>query len=76
MSYLSQPNPQTKAAISAFNEVLTSDNDYRQQALWYKALAFLHQGEQSQAALVLSKLLEEGDYKNREAASILRQIEH
>ena len=75
LSYLSQDSPQPQEAITALDQVFTSDNDYHQQALWYKALAYLNQNNKSQAILSLKELLNQGDFKRLEAENILNSLE-
>ncbi len=74
ISYLSQAKPKPEMAITAFNKVLTSDNDYHQQALWYKAMAYLLMNDKIMATNMLKELISEGDFKSNEAKEILEAM--
>ncbi|HFA48853.1 MAG TPA: hypothetical protein ENJ95_07540 [Bacteroidetes bacterium] len=73
-SLLAKPDADVEGAISAFDEVLKSDNDYRQQAMWYKALALLKLDRVGEAKIVLQELEKINDYKKEEVREILKGL--
>ena len=71
LSYLSSKNPDYKQALQNFDNVLQNDNDYNQQALWYKGLTLLKLKETDKALKVFQKIKEAASYNHTKAAEIL-----
>ncbi|RMA58504.1 tetratricopeptide repeat protein [Ulvibacter antarcticus] len=71
VSYMAQNQPDYNMAIQNFDSVLATDNDYHQQARWYKSLALLKSGKQSEAYALLETIVAGKFYKNEEAENIL-----
>ena len=72
VSYLSLEEPDIENAIANFDRVLSSDNDYNQQAQWYKALALLHNSEKDKAKKIFEQIVEQRSYNYNMAAEILK----
>ena len=72
VSLLAQQPPLPEAAVFSFDKTLKSDNDYRQQAMWYKALALLKLGQQEAAGEVLNEIVRQDYFHRREAEEVLR----
>lgn len=72
MSHLSSEAPLYSRAITAFDRVLATDNDYTQQALWYKALALLEIQNKVEAFQILETIVANKSYKHEAAAEILK----
>jgi len=70
VSALSAESPNYEWAILSFDEVIATDNDYKQQALWYKALALLGKGESDTAMILFETIAEHGWYNHEKAAEI------
>ncbi len=76
VSLLAQEQSDAAAAIPEFDQVLAVDNDYRQQAMWYKGLALLKLNRVGEAEKLFADLLKEGDYKMEEVRGILEEGAH
>jgi len=63
--------PYYQRAINKLDLVLETDNDFHEQALWYKALALLNTQRKQEAFDVLELLVERNGYKATEAKKIL-----
>ena len=64
--------PELEQAVQNFNTVLATDNDYHQQAQWYKALALLKMEEVEQAKIIFKSIVAAKNYQHEEAESILK----
>ena len=73
VSYLSSKNPNYKQALQNFEIVLQTDNDYNQQALWYKGLTLLKLKETDKALKVFQKIKEATSYNHAKAAEIVNE---
>ncbi|MEL6812070.1 MAG: hypothetical protein AAFP76_12120 [Bacteroidota bacterium] len=69
--HLSVEAPYYQLAINAFDEVLKTDNDYNQQAQWYKALALIQTERREEAFVLLNLIVENESYNHIWAAEIL-----
>ena len=72
MSHLSSEAPLYSRAITAFDKVLATDNDYTQQAMWYKALALLEIQNKEEAFRILESIVANQSYNHKAAAEILK----
>ena len=63
--------PYYQRAINKLDLVLETDNDFHEQALWYKALALLNTERKREAFDVLKLLVERNGYKAAQAEKIL-----
>lgn len=72
-SYLANNN--VKKAIEAFEKIGAINSDYRVEALWYKALAYIKLEDNKNAIAVLEKILKEGSYKKDEALVLLQELQ-
>jgi tetratricopeptide (TPR) repeat protein len=72
VSYMAQNNPNLDLAIQNFNSVLESDNDYHQQALWYKGLALLQLNKRAEAMRIFKVISESRSYNFEKADLILK----
>ena len=75
LSLLAQQPPRAEAALSAFETTLLSDHDYRQQAMWYQALALIKLERKQEAKNVLVDLAEMGGFKKAEVEELLRALD-
>ncbi len=64
--------PYFQRAINSFDIVLQTDNDYRQQAQWYKALALLGINNKKEAIAIFTSIVEKRSYNYTEAEEILK----
>lgn len=71
MSAMSMDPPDLDQAIMAFDSVMETDNDYVQQADWYKALALLRKGDNENAMELFKDIFEAKTYNHTKAAEIL-----
>jgi hypothetical protein len=69
---LEQPDP--ASAVKCFDEVLHSDNDFHDQAMWYKAMASLQAGQAEQAQTILLDLSESSNYKDNQVRELLSEF--
>ncbi|MDC8003373.1 hypothetical protein POV27_04885 [Aureisphaera galaxeae] len=69
---MSKKNPDYASAVSYFLDVEKRDNDYRQQALWYRGMALLGQGEKDKAFAVFHSIVEAKSYGYRDAQKIIK----
>lgn len=74
VSYLGLNPPKGKEAIASLNEVLASDNDFKQQATWYKALALLITKDTPQAKLLFEKIKASKGFNYEKATEILEGL--
>ncbi|NND63915.1 MAG: hypothetical protein HKN48_12065 [Flavobacteriaceae bacterium] len=72
MASLAMDNPNLTSAIESFDQVLATDNDYNEQALWYKALALLRIGNLKEAKNLLYEILENESYMYQDATEIVQ----
>ncbi|GAB5399656.1 MAG: hypothetical protein Aureis2KO_12410 [Aureisphaera sp.] len=68
---MSKSEPDYKAAVNHFLDVEKRDNDYRQQAKWYRGLALLKQGEKDKALAIFHDISETKGYRHKEARKII-----
>ena len=71
ISLMALQQPDLEQAVQNFNAVLASDNDYRQQAEWYKALALLKMEKVEEAKTILKSIVAQKNYQYEKAESIL-----
>jgi TolA-binding protein len=74
VSLLAQQPPLAEAALPHFDFVLENDNDYRQQAMWYKALALTSLGQHEAAGVILKEIVERKYFRHTEAGSLLKRL--
>jgi len=72
ISEMAQRQPDLDKAIRSFDEVLATDNDYHQQAEWYKALALLKMENEEEALILLRRIVAAKNYQHEAAAAILK----
>jgi len=72
MSNMNLDAPYYQRAINAFDIVLQTDNDYRQQAQWYKALALLGINNKEEAIAIFNSIVENRSYNYMKAEEILK----
>lgn len=72
ISHMASQKPDLEKAVQNFDEVLTTDNDYHQQAEWYKALALLKMEKEEAAKVIFKKIVAAKNYQYEEAESILK----
>lgn len=73
MSMLEVEAPDYQAALNNFETVLQSDNDYTQQATWYKGLLLLKLGKNEEAISVFENIVEAQTYHYQKAEEILKK---
>ena len=61
-------------AMSSFDSVLRGDNDYKEQALWYKGLILIKLERTDEAIDVLTELTSRNGFKKSEASQILDKL--
>jgi tetratricopeptide (TPR) repeat protein len=71
VSYLGVKPPKGKEAIMILNKVLTNDNDFKQQAIWYKALALLVTNETEKAKVLFEEIVTNEWFNHEKATEIL-----
>jgi tetratricopeptide (TPR) repeat protein len=71
MSYVSQYKPNFDKALQNFETVLKTDNDYQQQALWYKALILLKLNDKENAFKIFKSIVKSKSYNFKKAEEIL-----
>lgn len=69
---LDQPN--FERAITEFDEVLVSDNDFHAQSLWYQGLAYLHMEDLESAKEKFESLQSTSKFKAQEVQEILDDL--
>ncbi|WP_027077645.1 tetratricopeptide repeat protein [Maribacter antarcticus] len=72
-SYLA--NGDTQEAIDTFEKIGLINSDYRAEALWYQALAYLKLEQNEKSITLLNILLKEGTYKMNAATNLLDKLE-
>jgi len=72
ISLMAVQQPDLEQAVQNFNTVLATDNDYHQQAEWYKALALLKMEKVEEAKVIFKRIVAAKNYKHKEAESILK----
>ena len=72
-SYLA--NGDEQKAIEVFKKISSVNSDYKGEALWYQALAFLKLKMNNDAVSLLQTLSKEGSYKQQEAKALLKKLE-
>lgn len=73
LSYLSSKSPNYNLALQNFESVLQTDNDYNQQALWYKGLTLLKLKETGKALEVFQTIVETASYNYAKAKEIVNE---
>ena len=71
MSAMSMSEPDYQKALENFDLVLQSDNDYREQSLWYKGLLLLKMKRADAAKDIFKEIVAAGSYKAVSAQQIL-----
>ena len=71
VSYLGIKPPKGKEAIKSLNNVLVTNNDFKQQAIWYKALALLVSGKTDEAKVLFKEIVAEEWFNHKKANEIL-----
>ncbi len=74
LSLLSKNTVETERAVIAFDRVLQSDNDYREQALWYKGLSFLKMGKIEEAKIIFIEIFDNQSFNHKKAKQILDHL--
>lgn len=76
VSHLELATPRPKKAIDYFNKVIAERRGrYYEAARWYRALAYLAQGEISETRIFLERIKQEEDeYKKAEVIKLLSQL--
>jgi len=72
VSRMAGQEPDLEQAIQNFDSVLATDNDYHQQAEWYKALALLKLEKEEQAEVIFERIVATKSYQHEQAAAILK----
>ena len=70
---MSKESPDYNLAVAYFLKVENGDNDYRQQASWYRGLALLGNGEKDKAMAIFHDIVEKETYAYRDAQKIIRK---
>ncbi len=71
MSSLPKKDPNFEKTSENFEIVLDSDNDYRQQTLWYKGLTLLKLNRKEEAKKLFNKIVKEKGYNYLKAEEII-----
>ena len=71
LSAMSQTTPDYELALQNFDAVLETDNDYRQQASWYKALILLKMQRQKEASDIFEEIVKTQSFNFHKAEVIL-----
>lgn len=71
VSHLSKQEADYQIALDYFEQVLEKDNDYNQQAYWYKGLCFLALENDVEALSVFELIVEVSFYNHEKAQKIL-----
>lgn len=74
VSYLGVKPPKGEEAIISLNEVLKTDNDFKQQAIWYKALAFLVVNKTDKAKELFKQILANKWFNYEKASDIIERM--
>ena len=72
LSAMSQENPNDALAEEYFFRVLQTDNDFKQQAKWYRGLVLLRMGEHGKAITVFKDIVEKKSYAYKKAQKLTR----
>ncbi len=72
ISAMAKSDPDYKMAIKHFDRVLTIDNDYAQQALWYKGLSLLILNRKDEANEIFESIVTSKSYNYKKAEKILK----
>lgn len=72
ISTMSLETPDYTVAIDYFLQVERGDNDFGQQARWYRGLALLGNGETDKARAVFQEIVDTKSYNFKEAQKIIR----
>ena len=73
--YAQLERPDFNKAIKNCNLVINSDNDYVQQAKWYKGLFLVRLEKKSEAKRLFQEIIDNNDYKSKEAAEIIHLLD-
>ncbi len=71
ISSMAQETPNYKIALENFETVLNIDNDYKQQASWYKGLALLELNRKEEALLIFKSISKSKEYNYLMAEEII-----
>ncbi len=72
MAQLGSGSPDMESILKSLDLVLTADNDYQEQAKWYKALVLLKMGEPTKARELLYEISQSGGYMKDAALEIVQ----
>jgi len=72
MSTMNMETPYYQNAINSFETVLETDNDFREQANWYKGLALLQLNKKVAALIVFESIAEIKSFNYKKAEEILK----
>lgn len=72
MSNLNLDGAYYQRAIKALDIVLETDNDFREQAQWYKALTLLKMNKKEEAIAIFESIVENKTFKYQQAEEILK----
>jgi hypothetical protein len=72
ISLMAAQEPDLAQAVQNFDTVLATDNDYHQQAEWYKALALLKMDQEKEAKVILKRIVAAKNYQYEKAETILK----
>lgn len=76
ISKLAMKAPKPLEAVAHFEQCMRTENDYFQQARWYKALAFLKMDEKEETIQILIKVVAKADFKKTEAQALLDKLRY
>ena len=65
----------TKEAIEALNRVISNDMEFKAEANWYLALAYLKNKDEVKASATLKNLIENFNYKREKAQTLLQELD-
>lgn len=74
ISQLAEIPPKLPGAIGHLQYVAATDSDYYQPAQWYLALAYLKNGEEQKAKVLLEKMVAEGSYRKDAIEALLKEL--
>jgi tetratricopeptide (TPR) repeat protein len=71
---MAKENSNYEQALLHFDTVIKSDNDYQQQANWYKALCLLKLSKKDKALVIFNDISKEEGFNFKKARSIIKQL--
>jgi tetratricopeptide (TPR) repeat protein len=75
--YLAQmylANNEIPRALNKFQSIISEENDFKTEALWYASLCKLKLNRPKEAIPLLEKLVEDGSYKKQASVSLLKKL--